>query len=163
MAVSETDRTERPLDELLEGMRFAMVATPSSPDGISSRPLTLLEHDDGTLRFLVSSESSWVAGLEPTFPANAAFADPDHETYVGVSGSATVSKDRALIDRLWNPAAAAFFDGKDDPAVAVLELTATGGEWWDGPSSKVGQVLSIVLTKVRGRTDEDEHGRIALD
>jgi general stress protein 26 len=162
MAVSPTDRTDRPLHELLEGMRFAMVATPS-PDGISSRPLTLLEHEDRVLRFLVSSESSWVAGLEPTFVAHAAFADPDHETYVGVSGSATITKDRSLIDRLWNPAAAASFDGKDDPAVAVLELTATGGEWWDGPSSKVGQVLSIVLTKVRGRTDDDEHGRIAVD
>ena len=68
--------------------------------------------------------------------------------------------DRTLIERLWNPAAAAYFDGKDDPDIAVLELTATGGEWWDGPNSKIGQVLSIVLTAVRGATDDDEHGEI---
>ena len=162
MAVSSDDSKERTLDDLLDGMRFAMLATPS-PDGISSRPLTLLELDGSVLRFLVSRSSAWVATGAPTFPAHAAFADPEHETYVGVSGSATISTDRALIDRLWNPAASAYFDGKDDPDAAVLELSATGGEWWDGPSSKVGQVLSIVLTKVRGHTDEDEHGIIDVD
>jgi general stress protein 26 len=108
----------------------------------------------------VSRSAEWVAGCGPTFPAHAAFADPEHETYVAVSGTASISSDRTLIDRLWNPATSAYFDGKDDPDVAVLELTATGGEWWDGPSSKVGQVVSIILTKVRGRTDEDEHGTI---
>jgi general stress protein 26 len=161
MAVPSPDTRQRTLDDLLDGMRFAMLATPS-PDGISSRPLTLLEQEDGVLRFLVSRSSSWVEGLEPTFAAHAAFADPAHETYVAVSGTASISTDDALIDRLWNPAAAAYFDGRDDPDAAVLELTATGGEWWDGPSSKVGQVLSIVMTKVRGHTDEDEHGEIAV-
>jgi general stress protein 26 len=161
MAADAPDTRTRTLEDVLDGMRFAMLATPS-PEGISSRPLTLLEQDGDVLRFLVSRSSSWVNGLAPTFPAHAAFADPEHETYVAVSGTASVSQDPVLIDRLWNPAAAAFFDGRDDPDVAVLELSASGGEWWDGPSSKVGQVLSIVLTKVRGRTDEDEHGTIAV-
>lgn len=61
-----------------------MLVTPS-PEGISSRPLTLLEQDGPVLRFLVSRSASWVGGLEPAFPAHAAFADPVHETYVGVS------------------------------------------------------------------------------
>ena len=130
MAVDPQDSKERTLEDLLDGMRFAMLATPS-PEGISSRPLILLDQDAGVLRFLVSRSSSWVAGLEPTFPAHAAFADPDDETYVAVSGTARINLDRSLIERLWNPAASAYFDGKDDPDAAV-----------------------------RGRTDDDEHGTI---
>lgn len=160
MAVSE-DRKERTLDDLLSGFRFAMLATPS-PDGISSRPLTLLEHDGNTLRFLVSQSASWVDALEPSFEAHAAFADPGKDTYVAVSGRARITTDRSLIDRLWNPVASVYFDGKDDPDIAVLELEATGGEWWDGPSSKVGQVVSMVMTKIRGELTGDDHGDIDL-
>jgi general stress protein 26 len=94
---------------------------------------------------------------------NAAFADPGKDHYAAVEGRGRITDDRALIERLWNPAAGVYFDGKDDPDVAVLEVTAIGGEYWDGPSTKVGQALSMVLTKVRGETTLDEHGQITSD
>jgi general stress protein 26 len=154
-----TDEKNRTLEDAVSGLRFAMVAVPS-PDGISARPLTLLELDGSSLRFLVSKSAEWARDQSESFPVNAAFADPGKDKYAAVEGQARLVTDKALIDRLWNPAAGVFFDGKDDPDIAVLEVRATGGEYWDGPSTKVGQALSMVVTKLRGETSLDDHGDI---
>lgn len=155
----KTEEQTRTLDDAIGKLRFAMVAV-EAPTGISARPLTLLESDGSTLRFLVSKSAEWVRDKSGDFAVNAAFADPDESQYAAVEGRGRITTDRALIDRLWNPAAGAYFDGKDDPDIAVLEVTATGGEYWDGPSSKVGQALEMIVTKVRGETTLDEHGDI---
>ena len=158
----QTNESTRSLPDAIHGLRFAMVATDGS-DGIASRPLTLLEQDGNVLRFLVSCSADWVTSLRAGSAANAAMADPDKNHYASVTGSVRINTDRALIDRLWNPAAGVYFDGKDDPDIAVLELQASSGEYWEGPSSKVGQIIEMVTTKVRGETSLDEHGDISVN
>jgi general stress protein 26 len=149
----------RDLGEVLDGFRFAMVAT--VVDGtITSRPLTLLEQEGPTLRFLVAASAPWVQAFGTGATVHAAFADTADETYVAVEGIGRITDDRDTIDRLWNPAASAFFEGPDDPEVRALEVVATGGEWWDGPSSRIGQAFSLLRTKLGGSTPEEEHGAI---
>ena len=160
MDVKDEDHPTRTLDQALDGHRFAMVTTTSGGD-MTSRPLTLLEHEGSALRFLVSRSAPWAGDLMGGSPVNASFAAPDDSSYVSLSGRGTLSQDRALIDRLWNPAAGVYFDGKDDPDIAVLEVDVDGGEWWDGPSSKVGQAIDMLITKVTGREALDEHGNVA--
>lgn len=147
----------RSLADALEGLRFAMVGT---ADGQTwrSRPLTLAEHDGDVLRFLVSTGADWVAAVTEHSPAAVTFSDPHANTYVALQGRARVTDDRSVIARLWNPGAAAFFDGKDDPTVRVLEVAAVAGEFWDGPSGRVGQMLSLVREAL-GR-DAGEQGRV---
>jgi general stress protein 26 len=161
MAVSTEQPEPRSLDEVLDGLRFAMVSTNAlGGDGLA-RPLTLLEHDAPLLRFLVSRDADWVAPLlEDEAPTHVAFADPGANTYVSVAGLGRVRRDEDLIDRLWNPAAGVYFEGRDDPAIAVLEVDVVDGEWWDGPSSKVGQALSMVKTAVTGEASGDQHGAV---
>lgn len=84
---------------------------------------------------------AWLASLDEAQRAHAAWPN------------------RGMIERLWNPGAAAFFDGKDDPTVRVLEINVTSGEWWDGPSGRVGQVLSMVKATLGG--DAGSAGPIA--
>lgn len=151
-------KTCRSLEDALEGHRFAMVTTVHG-DAVTSRPLTLLEQDGSTLRFLVSRSAPWADEAEGGRPVNAAFADPGANSYTSVVGHARLSTDDALIDRLWNPVAGVYFEGRDDPDIAVLEIEVTGGEWWDGPSSKVGQALDLVRLKVTGST-ADQHGDV---
>ena len=151
----------RSLDDAVDGHRFAMVTTTSGSE-MTSRPLTLLEHDGATLRFLVSASASWAGDLDGAgAPVNVAFADPDDNTFASLAGSGSLTKDRALIDRLWNPIAGVYFDGEDDPDIAVLEVTVTGGEWWDGPSSKIGQAIDMARITLTGRS-LDEHGDVVV-
>ena len=158
--MTSTQDTDRTLDDALDGLRFAMVGTPDGPDW-RARPLALAEQDDEVLRFLVPSSAEWVAGLEGKAgcPAGVTFSDPHKNVYVALQGSARVTADRAVIERLWNPAAGAYFDGKDDPGIRVLEVTVDEGEYWDAPGGRVGQMISLVKAAL-GR-DPGSKGDIA--
>jgi general stress protein 26 len=138
------DDNTRTLDDVLDGLRFAMLTT-ESPGGLSARPLTLMEQDGSTLRFLVAQSSGWV---DDVADVGVSFADPQHNTYVALTGAARLSLDRATIERLWNPMAKAFFDGPSDPDLAVLEVEVSTGEWWDGPSGRAGQALAMLRAVV---------------
>mgnify|MGYP006204609455 CR=1 FL=1 len=52
MAVSTENPDSRSLDDVLDGLRFAMVSTNAPTSDGLARPLTLLEHDAPLLRFL---------------------------------------------------------------------------------------------------------------
>ena len=54
------------------------------------------------------------------------------------------------LQRLWNPAAEAYFDGPDDPTAVVLQCAVFDGEWWDGPSTKVGMAIALAKRAVTG-------------
>ncbi|MGQ0843293.1 MAG: pyridoxamine 5'-phosphate oxidase family protein [Sporichthyaceae bacterium] len=139
----DTKETTRQLHDALDGLRMAMVGT---ADGQvwKSRPLALAEQDGPTLSFLVSTGADWVEALETNdSPATVTFADPGKNTYVALQGHAQTRDDRATIERLWNAGAAAYFDGKDDPSVRVLEVVVNYGEWWDGPSGRIGELIAI--------------------
>lgn len=158
MADTTTEPT-RTLDDVLAGQRFAMVTT-SSPRGLTARPLTVLEQDGPVLRFFVSSEAEWVQELQdPIGSVQVSFADPGKDTYVALQGRTALSEDRATIERLWNPAAGAWFDGADDPTLRVLECTIHDGEWWDGPSTKVGQALAL-LKRAAGVGEAGDKGDV---
>jgi general stress protein 26 len=147
---TDHDQDVRSLEQVLDGMRFAMVTT-SGPGGLRARPLTLLEQEDATLRFLVSTESEWVQELtEPLASAQVTFVDSSDHTYVALQAHARIVRDRDAVARLWNPAAEAFFEGPDDPAVAVLECEVFDGEWWDAPGSKLGMAVSFLKQLVTG-------------
>ena len=138
--------TDKTLDDVLDGLRFAMVGTadPDSGGQWRSRPLALAGKDGSVVRFLVSVDADWVDGLEREgSPATVTFSDPGKNTYVALQGEARTRDDRALIAELWNVGAASYFEGKDDPKVRVLEVAVAYGEFWDGPDGRLGQVLAM--------------------
>lgn len=152
--MTTTTPAPRSLPDALDGLRFAMVSTAEPETGRwRSRPLALAGVDGGVLRFLVSVDADWVPGLDG--PAGVTFSDPGKSVYVGLQGSARVRDDRALVAELWNPGAAAFFDGEDDPRVRVLEVEVSDGEYWDSPSGRIGTAVSYVKAAL-GREVGDE-------
>lgn len=159
--MTQTDAA-RTLDDALDGLRFAMVAT-ADPDGTwKARPLALAGQEGGVLSFLVSTEADWVAGLEiESSPTTVTFSDPGKNTYVALQGAARTTNDRARIAELWNVGAAAYFEGEDDPTVRLLEVTVSYGEYWDGPHGRLGQALNL-LKAALGDEDAGEQGDIRV-
>lgn len=153
------DTNDRSLDDVLDGHRFAMVTT-STPQGLTARPLTLLDREDSVLRFLVSTDAEWVQQLgDPVASVQVSFASPSDNSWVALQGHASLDTDRASVERLWTTAASAYLDGPDDPRAAVLEATIYDGEWWDGPSSKVGMAISLAKRMLGGEGGGD-HGSV---
>ena len=136
--------TDKTLSDALDGLRFAMVATADADGTWKSRPLALAGQQGPVLSFLVSTEADWVASLETTgSPTTVTFSDQGKNTYVALQGSARTVDDRARVAELWNAGAGAYFDGKDDPTVRVLDVTVHYGEHWDAPGGRLGRALNL--------------------
>ena len=60
-----------------------------------------------------------------------------------------------MIERLWNPFVAAWYDGKDDPKLALLRFDAERAEIWENASSLVaGLKLLLGADPKRGYRDK---------
>ena len=56
-------------------------------------------------------------------------------TFVVVHGTAKASDDRAKIEELWSVFDQAWWDGPQDPRIALLVVTPGRAEFWKAPAS----------------------------
>jgi len=149
------------LPAVLEPGDVLMLVT-DSVQGLESRPVTCAEVLPTGIRFLIDQTASWVGPMaDGERPVNIAFAHTKKNTYVSLTGTARIVREKPAVDRLWTPVAEAFFDGPDDPKAAVLDVAVTSGEWWSGPSSKVAQVVSLLRAAVTNAPESvGDHGPV---
>ena len=103
-------------------------------DGVEqghTRPMTAqFENDQSPIWFFGGRDNTFVKALIPGHRVVAAFSSKGHDLFASISGTLREDSDRAVIDRLWNPFIAAWYEGKDDPNLVLLRLDATEAEVW---------------------------------
>jgi general stress protein 26 len=150
------------LRELIQDIDFAMLTTISG-DKLRSRPMSTQEVEfDGDLWFFTSDNTHKVEEIERDNRVNVAYAAPESNTFISVSGRADLVKDRAKIEELWNPIYKAWFpEGLDDPHLALLKIEVEEAEYWDSPSSKIVQIAGFLKALATGQeADGGEHGKV---
>lgn len=145
----------RTLDDLLDGERIAMLVTPDQ----RARPMTVVDRDGSTLWFLTTREADWVAGLTEGDRVAVVVSDPGDSLFVSMTATAGTTTDQQVLDRLWNPAMKAWFDGRDDPDLVAVRAEVTDGEYWDGPATGVGRIVRGLAGVVSGSGDETMGGQ----
>ncbi len=147
----------RKLASLVKGIRIAMLTTVEEDGTVRSRPMATQQAEfDGTLWFFTQASSHKVTEVEAHHQVNVAYANPDDNCFVSVSGRAALVRDRAKIRELWSPLLKAWFpDGVDDPELALLRVEVEQAEYWDAPSSKMVQLAGLVKALVTGRSAND--------
>ena len=154
----------RKLNDLIKDVKVAMLTT-IDWGILRSRPMQTQEFDfDGDLWFFTSAETHKTEEIEKDRRVNVSYAAPDSNTYVSVTGTAAIVKDRAKIEELWNPIYKAWFpDGLEDPNLVLLKVAVEQAEYWDSPSSTLVQVAGFVKAMVTGeRADGGENRKINL-
>ena len=152
------------LKTLINDIDFAMLTTVNGGH-LRSRPMSTQEYEgSNTLWFFTSDQTHKVDEIEADSRVNVAYAKPDDNVYVSVSGRAALVKDRAKIEELWNPILKAWFpDGLEDPTLSLLRITIEEAEYWDSPNSKLVQIVGFVKALATGeRADGGEYGRVSL-
>lgn len=151
MADSRQEAIEK-VQGLIEGIDFAMLTTIDTDDVLRSRPMSTQKAEfDGTLWFFTSDKTHKVDEIERESRVNVSYAKPDDNVYVSVSGKASISKDRAKMEELWNPILKAWFpDGLDQPDLCLLKVDVEQAEYWDSPSSTIVQIYGFVKAVVTG-------------
>lgn len=156
-----TTDTAKPLSELFDGGDTVMLMTMVGHEH-TSRPMTISGVEGDRLSMLVDTTAGWYdAVASRTAVVHITLSDVRHNDFAAVNGTATVTTERAEIDRHWNPAAAAFFDGKDDPNLAVLHFDVSTGEYWTAPSGRIGSLIAMAKAAVSGDEAAGEQGSIA--
>ncbi|KAF1684648.1 general stress protein [Pseudoxanthomonas broegbernensis] len=122
---------ERKFWKTLKSDMTLMLGVDGLEDG-HTRPMTAqLEHEEhGPLWFFASNDNALVRHAGTPRRAVAAFSAKGHSLFASIGGVLRVDTDRAVVERLWNPFVAAWYEGKDDPKLALLRLDPDRGEVW---------------------------------
>ena len=153
------------LNSLIEDIDFAMLTTVDTDGVLRSRPMSTQEAEfNGTLWFFTSDKTHKVEEIERDNRVNASYAKPEDNVYVSVSGAASITKDRAKMEELWNPILKAWFPkGLDDPNICLLKVDVEQAEYWDSPSSTLVQIAGFIKALATGqRADGGENEKINL-
>lgn len=166
--MTEHENREK-LWELIKDVRFAMISHQTETHEIHAQPMTMLNSErmdeDQNVYFILKDTNDIVQAVEAgRNQLGLAFSKPSGDIYVSISAHGEISTDRALIDKLWNPWAENWFDGKDDPSVRVLVAKAVSAEYWNVTDNKVTHLLKVLKGNITGKTEEpdSEHKRLDL-
>ena len=133
-------------------------------DGIAPRPMTAIAEDDrAPLWFFTSSDTDLGKALDASagIAGVASFAAKDHDLFATVRGSLTAHNDRDVIDRLWNPFIAAWFDGKDDPKLRLLRMDSAEAHVWLNENSMMAGAKMLLGVDPK-KSYEDKTGQVDL-
>ncbi len=143
------------LGEKIKGIKVAMLATVDPDDTVHSRPMATLEMEfDGDVWFFTYADAPKVGDVRHDRQVNLIYVKEADNRFVSISGTAQLVRDRTKIDQLWKPFLQAWFPkGKDDPNLALLNVTAHHAQYWDGPSTFVGEALALARGMITGSHD----------
>lgn len=115
----------------LKSDRTVMIGLPGVDDGRGQPMTAQIEGDEGgPIWFFTSSETDLAGAVGAGAAAVINFSDKGHHLFASVSGQVTITTDRTVIDRLWNPFVAAWFEGKDDPKLRLLRFAPGDAQIW---------------------------------
>lgn len=149
------------LKSLVQEIRICMYAT-LEDEQIVARPMTTLDIDDeGNIWFFTSRKTDLGDNFLPE-PVTLLYSHPGNNSYLSVSGDAVIVEDEAKKEELWNPLARAWFpQGKNDPNLVILKVSAYEAAYWDSSSSKMVVFVSFLKAAITGKTqDTGEHGKL---
>jgi general stress protein 26 len=153
------EREARKLRKLIKSVRIAMFTTIASDGRLRSRPMANLKGGfDGDLWFITRSTAPKAEEIRENQHVNVAFADPEDERFVSISGLASLVRDPAKVDELWSRRLRSWFpEGKKDPELALIRVRIDRAEVWDSKSASMVHLegLGAVLAQRRSGRAED--------
>lgn len=148
--------------ELIGKGRIAMLVTWDG-ERQRARPMAAMPDREAHAIYFLTDLSGAKDDQIEQFPiVTLTFADQRHNTYVAVTGRATVSNDRARIRELWSPFVKAWWDSPDDPGLRMLKVAPDDAEYWDSPGGPVAEVKMLAAAVTGGKPELGVNARVDL-
>ena len=139
--------------EALDDSPFVMLGL-QGVDNAFTRPMTA-QVDGGTIYFFANRTEDLVKGMAQSQRAIATYTSKGHDLFASIHGTLTISNERAVINRLWNPIIASWFkEGKDDSDLALLRFDTSSADIWEADT---GATMKAAVIKMFGRDPGKEH------
>jgi general stress protein 26 len=148
--------------DMMKKIDYCMLVT-SFDDGMRARPMSsIVRQDEDAIYFLTEAGSEKVADIEGDDAVLLNYSDGSTQ-FVSTMATARIARDRALIKRLWNVGAQAFWpEGPETAKVAVIAATPHAAEYWDGPSGIIGAAKMAIALVRRTTPDLGENEKVRM-
>ncbi len=139
------------------------MVTTRDGDKLRARPMApRVSKARDKILFITDRDSHKVDEVEADNRVSCTFTK--HGEYVAVSGTASISGDRALVDEIWDAEVEAWMpQGKDDPSVAVFVIDPNQAEIWDVTTNKVKQAYEFAKAYVGDKPQPDTTDNRKID
>jgi general stress protein 26 len=138
----------------LEDSPFVMLGLDQAR-GSAMQPMTAQfedqDRENGCVWFFTAKDHDLTRALGQDNLAVASFVSKGHDLFASLRGRLILDSSRPEIDRLWNPVAAQWYEGKDDPKMALLRFELDDAKIWQ---SDIGGFLKPAINKLFGRQPE---------
>ncbi len=150
---------------IIADIRVAMMTTVEADGSLRARPMWSQTPDEnGDLWFATRIDSSKTHEISREHRVGLAFADPDDQDYVSVSGHAEIVRDTATIEAHWRESMRTWFpNGKEDPELAFIKVTPDYGEYWDAPSSTMLHAFGYAKAALTGKPPQSPGDSAKVD
>jgi general stress protein 26 len=162
-AISKDDALRQIYDKI-QNIEYAMLTSIGDDGLLRSRPMNTVQADmDGRLWFFSVDHTEKTNEVSRNSQVNLAYSDVSNQTYVSVTGTASLVHDRVKMEKLWDPLLRQWFpQGVDTPGLALLCVEIEQAEFWDNSASKMVQLFNMAKAIFTGATQEGEHKEIRI-
>ena len=143
---------------------FFCTATDGGPSS-GARPMNVRKvDDDGNLWFLSASDSHLNFEVTDNPSVGLFFQGSPHSDFMELKGYATILRDRAKIEELWEPLIKTWFTGGvDDPRITVIKVAPASGYYWDTKHGHAVAGIKMIIGAITGKTlDDSVEGKLAV-
>jgi general stress protein 26 len=148
--------------ELMKKIGFAMLVTHDG-DRLRARPMSAyVEREENAIYFLTDARRHKDEEIARNPAINLSFADAGSQKYVSVTGTASVSNDRAKIKELFSTPAKAWWNSADDPNIRILKVTPDDAEFWDSPGAVISYVKLAAAAVTGTRPDLGDNRKVRM-
>src|SRR5690606_35447796 len=112
--------------------------------------------EQGRVYFLAVKDADSVTHIQADSAVHLVYANTGKSEYLQVYGRAEVYRNQAEIDEMWSSFVKTWFpEGKDDPNLVIIRVSAESGYYWDTQHGKAAQLLGMVIGAVTGKETDD--------
>jgi general stress protein 26 len=135
MATAEHNPQQHLVD-VLKDFDTAMLMTRTTSGELRGRPMTLADiQPNGSVLFATALNHETVREIEKE--PRVALTVQGKLKFASVSGIASITRDRQLIERHWKEGWKVWFpEGKNDPNLCLITFDAGDGEYWDNSGAR---------------------------
>lgn len=149
---------------LLANTRVFMMATNLKKIPFSVCPMTLQDMDEqGDLWFFTPRDSDHFRDIEEDNRIQLIISNENEQQYLSIYGNATHIVDDEKLNQLWNPMLKAWFNGKEDPNLALLNINMESAYYWNNDQNKMISLYHLMHAASTGdRSVMGEKGHVDL-
>jgi general stress protein 26 len=119
--------------EELKHSPFIMLGIEGARDG-ATQPMTAnfedQDRDSGVLWIFTAKDHDFTRAMGQSDRGIAAFSAKGHGLFASLRGTLRIDNDPATIERLWSPIVAEWYEGKDDPKLALVRFDVEDAKIW---------------------------------